>query len=140
MPFTLRSGKALPADRAEVVVHFRDVPHPTFAARAGSTPNVLRLRLRPPAAAIGININAEGDLFGLTDATLSAELPTPRLSAYAGLVRDVLAGDVTLSIGPDEAEEAWRVMQAVVDGWNAGAAPLREYPAGSTVPDRWQTV
>lgn len=140
VPFTLRSGKALPADRAEVVVHFRDVPHPTFAARAGSTPNVLRLRLRPPAAAIGININAEGDLFGLTDATLSAELPTPRLSAYAGLVRDVLAGDVTLSIGPDEAEEAWRVMQAVVDGWNAGAAPLREYPAGSTVPDRWQTV
>ena len=62
--FTPRSGKVLPADRVEVVVHFRDVPHPTFAARAGSTPNVLRLHLRPPAAAIGININAKGDLFG----------------------------------------------------------------------------
>lgn len=31
---------------------------------------------------------------------------------------------------PDEAEEALRVMQAVVDGWNVGAAPLREYLAG----------
>jgi glucose-6-phosphate 1-dehydrogenase len=140
VPFTLRSGKAMPANRAEVIVRFRDVPHPTFAAPAGATPNVLRLRMRTrPSADIGININAEGDLFGLTGATLSADLPTPRLSAYAGLVRDVLAGDVMLSVGADEAEEAWRVMEAIGDGWAADVTPLRAYPAGSDVPDQWRT-
>jgi glucose-6-phosphate 1-dehydrogenase len=92
-----------------------------------------------PSADIGININAEGDLFGLTGATLSADLPTPRLSAYAGLVRDVLAGDVMLSVGADEAEEAWRVMEAIGDGWAADVTPLRAYPAGSDVPDQWRT-
>lgn len=140
VPFTLRSGKAMPADRAEVVVRFRQVPHPAFGDRDDCAANEVRLRLRPPAAEVGLNINAEGDLFGLTGVTLEAALPTPRLSAYAGLLRDVLAGDVTLSIGADEAEQAWRVMEPIVDGWADDIAPLRAYPAGSSTPDQWDTV
>lgn len=140
VPFTLRSGKAMPADRAEVVVRFRDVPHSLFADRDDCVPNEVRLRLRPPVAEIGLNINAEGDLFGLTGATLTADLPTPRLSAYAGLVRDVFARDVTLSVGAGEAEEAWRVMEPVVDGWSADVTPLHAYPAGSSAADQWDTV
>lgn len=31
-------------------------------------------------------------------------------------------------------------MEPIVDGWAGGAVPLRTYPAGSTVPDRWDTV
>lgn len=98
VPFTLQSGKAMPTRRAEIVVRLGDVPHPTFASQPGCAPNELRLRLRPPAAILGININASGDLLGLTRASLSPDLPTPELSAYAGLLRDVLAGDVTLSV------------------------------------------
>lgn len=140
VPFTLRSGKALPRSRAEVVVRFREVPHRTFAAQPGCMPNELHLRLQPPGASLGININAEGELMSLTRTQLSADLPAPRFSAYAGLLRDVLEGDVTLSVGGEESEEAWRIMQPIVDGWAAGAVPLRSYPAGSTVPDRWDTT
>lgn len=139
VPFTLRSGKAMPADRADVIVHLRAVPHPAFGARGDSEPNVVRVQLRPPAAAVGINVNAEGDLFALTGTTLTADLPTPRLSAYAGLVRDVLRGDVTLSVGADEAEEAWRVMEPIVDGWASDLTPLHAYAAGSSTPDGWDT-
>lgn len=140
VPFTLRSGKALRDTRAEVVVRFREVPHRTFATQPGCMPNELRLRLHPPAASLGININAEGELMNLTRTQLSADLPAPRFSAYAGLLHDVLAGDVTLSVGGEEAEEAWRIMQPIVDGWASDATPLRSYPAGSTVPDQWNTV
>ena len=140
VPFTLRSGKALPTTHAEVVVRFRAVPHRTFARQPGCGPNELRLCLEPPAASLGININAEDELLRLTRAELSADLPTPRFSAYAGLLRDVLDSDLTLSVGGEEAEEAWRIMQPIIDGWAAGATPLRSYPAGSTVPDEWDTV
>ncbi len=137
VPFTLRSGKAMANDRAEVVVSFRDVPHPVFAGQPGSAPNLLRVRLRPPAAIVGLNVNAEGELLNLVRTELGADLPTPSFSAYAGLLRDVLRGDVTLSVGGDEAEEAWRIMEPIADAWADGAVPLRDYPAGSDLPDQW---
>jgi glucose-6-phosphate 1-dehydrogenase len=49
---------------------------------------------------------------------------------------DVLRGDRTLSIRADEAEEAWRIVEPVLDAWHHGAVPLDEYPAGSFGPDR----
>ena len=45
----------------------------------------------------------------------------------------------TLSVRDDEAQECWRVVDAVLAGWRTGAVPLREYPAGSAgpVPAGW---
>lgn len=39
-----------------------------------------------------------------------------------------------LSIRADEAEESWRVVTPVLEGWSRGLAPLEEYDAGSSGP------
>jgi hypothetical protein len=35
-----------------------------------------------------------------------------------------------LFIRGDEAEEAWRIIDPVMNAWSAGDVPLQEYPAG----------
>ena len=50
------------------------------------------------------------------------------------MLLDILNGGSALSVRGDEAEEAWRVVTPVLDGWADGAVPLEEYPAGSAGP------
>ena len=47
---------------------------------------------------------------------------------------DILTGDSTLSVKGDEAEEAWRALTPVLEGWAEDRVPLQEYPAGSEGP------
>ena len=134
VPFTLRSGKAQGATRAEVVIHLCQVPHAVFADVEDCTPNVLRIRLDPPALEADLNINDQGDLIGLEPVTLDTGLPEPPRTPYASLILDVLRGDPTLAVRGDEAEQAWRIMQPIVDAWADDAVEMRTYPAGTT-PD-----
>ena len=134
VPFRLRSGKALSADRAEVVVRFREVPHLVFGQGHEPQPNVLRLALDPDSIDLEVNLNGAGDPFDLDVAHLSASLAAQEVSAYGRLLLDIVEGDPTLSIRGDEAEEAWRIIDAIIAAWEAGAAPLVEYPAGSAGP------
>ena len=132
VPFTLRSGKAQGANRAEIVIHLRQVPYPVFADVEDCTPNVLRIRLDPPALEADLNINDEGDLIGLEPVTLDTALPEPPRPPYASLILDVLRGDPTLAVRGDEAEQAWRIMQPVVDAWADDVVEMRTYEAGTT--------
>jgi glucose-6-phosphate 1-dehydrogenase len=66
--------------------------------------------------------------------TLSANMQPAELPAYGRILLDVLSGNSALSIRADEAEEAWRVLTPVLDGWSRGVAPLEEYDAGSSGP------
>jgi glucose-6-phosphate 1-dehydrogenase len=134
VPFTLRSGKALASHHAEVVIHLRQVPHAVFAGLDECRPNVVRLGMLPPRLEADLNVNDEGDLIGLQHATLDTALPTAPRPAYAGLLLDVLRSDPSLAIRGDEAEEAWRIMQPILDAWADDVVPLRTYEAG-TNPD-----
>jgi glucose-6-phosphate 1-dehydrogenase len=58
----------------------------------------------------------------------------PELPAYGRILLDVLCGNSALSIRADEAEEAWRVLTPVLDGWSRDLVPLTEYDAGSSGP------
>ena len=62
------------------------------------------------------------------------QLAPQALPAYARLLLDIIEGDPTLSIRADEAEESWRIVEPILDGWAAGLVPLGEYPAGSVGP------
>jgi glucose-6-phosphate 1-dehydrogenase len=132
VPFVLRSGKAQHTDRAEAVIHLREVPHAVFAGNPACRPNVLRIGLEPPTLSANININDDSELIGLEPVTLETALPAPPRPAYASLIRDVLAGDATLAVRGDEAEEAWRIMQPILDAWAQDVVPLQSYPAGTT--------
>lgn len=133
VPFRLRSGKALGVARREVVVRFRPVPHLAFAEEQPE-PDVLRIRLDPDSIALEINLNGAGDPFDLERRVLDIDLPPAELSAYGLLLREMLAGDASLSISDVEAEESWRIVEPVLAAWAAGEVPLREYAAGSDGP------
>jgi glucose-6-phosphate 1-dehydrogenase len=136
VPFRLRSGKALGADRHEIAVWFKPVPHLAFVAGEGADPlpDVLRLHLDPDGITLELNINGPGDPFDLERRALEVDLPPRQLSAYGLLLQEMLAGRTSLSISAVEAEESWRIVEPVLAAWRAGDAPLLEYPAGSDGP------
>lgn len=134
VPFVLRTGKALAEDRHEVVIRFREVPRFGFGHRREPAPNVLRFDLDEDRIDLRLNATAPGAAFDLEPATLTASLAPQEIPAYGRLLLDVLEGDVTLSIRDDEAEEAWRIVEPILEAWSEGAVPLSEYPAGSEGP------
>jgi glucose-6-phosphate 1-dehydrogenase len=131
--FLLRTGKAMAEDRKEVVVHFRPVPHPMFQQQ-GAIPNQLRFGLEPEGLRLELTGTGPGVESSLVPLTLTAEIEPSVLPPYARILLDVLSGESALSIRADEAEQSWRVLTPVLDGWSRSLAPLQEYDAGSTGP------
>jgi glucose-6-phosphate 1-dehydrogenase len=135
--FRLRTGKALAHDRKEIVVHFRPVPHHPFDQPAGPATNVLRFGLNPESLSLELTGTGPAPTLSLVPLVLTAEMQPPELPAYGRILLDVLRGDATLSIRADEAEEAWRIVTPVLEGWSRSLAPLEEYEAGSGgLPER----
>jgi glucose-6-phosphate 1-dehydrogenase len=134
--FLLRTGKALARRRKQLVVRFRAVPHLPLAEN-GAVPaaNQLRIGLDGPYdLELSVTGTSAGPPSQLVPLTLTAPLPVTELPAYSRVLLDVLAGDSTLSIRGDEAEQAWRVLTPVMEGWADNLVPLEEYPAGSAGP------
>jgi glucose-6-phosphate 1-dehydrogenase len=135
VPFVLRGGKALSRFRAEIAVHFKAVPHLAFQRAGDPQPNVLRVRLGPDRITLNLNVNGPYDPFDLEQIELSADFaPQEFFSAYERLFLDLLEGNTTLFVRADEAEEAWRVSEPILEAWEQGLVPLLEYPAGSSGP------
>lgn len=130
--FVLRAGKALQARRKGVEVLFR--------ASAGLDPDGGRTLLW-----IGVDGPTNVALRGPNGEIEPPPQPTPvslvggrpgdpQLGPYAHVLRDILSGGSNLAVGGAEAEEAWRVLTPVINGWSRGLVPLEEYPAGSAGP------
>lgn len=134
--FRLRTGKALAADRKEVVVHFRPVPHLPIDTPQEPSPNLLRFGLEPEDLTLELTSAGPHTRFSLVPMILRARHDPAELPAYGRLLLDVLTGETALSIRADEAEASWRVLSPVLDAWAKGAVPLAEYPAGSSGPTR----
>jgi glucose-6-phosphate dehydrogenase-like protein len=58
--------------------------------------------------------------------------------AYGRLLQDVFDRNAALSIGGDEAEQSWRIVDPVLAAWAADRVPPEEHPADSAGPSaRW---
>jgi glucose-6-phosphate 1-dehydrogenase len=114
--FVLRAGKALARRRKLVLLRFRGGNELELGVDG---PNDVVLRLAGAAS---------------EPLELSAPAPGDGLPPYANVLLDVLGGTSVLSVGGDEAEQAWRVVAPVLAAWQAGEVPLEEYPAGSAGP------
>jgi glucose-6-phosphate 1-dehydrogenase len=132
VPFTLRSGKALKADLAEIAIHFRPLPRYLLAQWPGVEPNALRIGLREPYVRLTTTLN--GPERTAESRELEARSTAPRFTAYAHLVQEMLKGDPMLFITSHEAEEAWRIIDPVMNAWTLGDVPILEYPAGGEPP------
>jgi len=121
--FLLRAGKALRCRRKMAIVRFRST---------GDLVNELRIGIdHPDDVSLQLTGGAPESPAPLM---LSASPPGSDLPAYGRVLLDVLQGGSTLSIRSDEAEEAWRIVTPVLEGWANDAVQLEEYPAGSAGP------
>jgi glucose-6-phosphate 1-dehydrogenase len=132
VPFTLRSGKALPDNAAEIAVHFRPLPRYLLDRWPGVEPNVLRLGLTEPYVRLGTTLN--GPNRTAESHELAVRTSEAGHTAYANLILNMLNCDATLFIRGDEAEESWRIIDPVMNAWRSDAVPLQEYAAGEAPP------
>lgn len=132
VPFTMRSGKALEADSAEIAIHFRSLPGYLLDRWPGVEPNVLRIGLTDPYVRLATTLN--GPERTAESRELEARSTAPRFEAYAHLLEEMLRSDPMLFIRGDEAEEAWRIIDPVMQAWTADEVPMQEYAAGKRPP------
>ncbi|HUI06417.1 MAG TPA: glucose-6-phosphate dehydrogenase [Verrucomicrobiae bacterium] len=140
VPFYLRHGKRLPKGVAEIAVQFKAPPAVLFAADSrGPLPsNVLVLRIQPDEGiAIRMNAKVPGAAMNLQpvkmDFRYGGSFGARSPDAYERLLRDAIIGDSTLFIRRDETECSWSIMDAILEGWQAGAAPV-PYESGTWGP------
>jgi glucose-6-phosphate 1-dehydrogenase len=140
VPFYLRTGKRLAKRVSEIAIRFRRTPHLIFRrSDTGLMPNVLLIRIQPDEG-ISLTVAAKepGPDLKLGPVTLDfkynevfgGEPP----EAYERLLLDVIHGDATLYARGDWVEQAWGLLQPIIDAWSATPAGLPLYEAGSWGP------
>jgi glucose-6-phosphate 1-dehydrogenase len=130
VPFFIRAGKSLPVTCTEVVVRLRSPPA-VFPQRKTAS-NYVRFRISPDTTvAMGLTVMDEKET-GTGD---GAELQASRhagpkeMDAYERVLGDALAGDRALFAREDYVEEAWRIVDPILED-HALPAPAT-YQAGS---------
>jgi glucose-6-phosphate 1-dehydrogenase len=139
VPFILRSGKAIGDARQEIILTFRDVPHLPIGFSGPSRKAQLRIGIvNPGLLSLDVVLNGRGDPFDLEWETLTAEFEASGMTAYGEVLAELCAGDPTLSVRGDIAEDCWRIVAPVIAAWRKNAVPLDTYPAGTTGPKSWR--
>lgn len=143
VPFYLRSGKSMAKKLTEVVITFKRTPHCLFRDRfdkGGHPPNQIVINIQPDE---GIRLRFEGKVPGLgmkiksvvMDFDYVAQFKSKPPEAYAALLLDAMRGDQTLFKHRDEIENAWSVVQPVLDYWADNPQDdLPNYAAGTWGP------
>jgi glucose-6-phosphate 1-dehydrogenase len=141
VPVYIRTGKRLPKRVTEVALQFHNVPHLPFTAQesSGLHPNALILRIQPDEGiTLRFGAKVPGQAFEVRDVLMdfsygAAFLEEPP-EAYERLLLDAMVGDPTLFIRSDEVEQAWRIVDPILEAWQDRASPLAHYSAGSWGP------
>ena len=136
VPFFLRTGKRLAKKVSRVVVTFRQPPAAVFNPFivCGMECNRLEIALQPNE---GFNLYFQTKIpgEGMHLATQNmrfryADVFGPLPEAYQTLMLDVMRGDRTMFVSSQEVEEAWRLLDPVLDG----SHPVHPYAAGTWGP------
>jgi glucose-6-phosphate 1-dehydrogenase len=144
VPFYLRTGKALATRTTEIAVNFKRAPFTIFRG----TPvehlprNFMILRIQPNEG-IDLRINAKvpGPSVRIgsvgMDFAYKDYFDVPASTGYETLIYDCMIGDATLFQRADTIEAGWRVVQPVLDHWQARGKKreLQMYPAGGWGPE-----
>ena len=132
VPFYIRAGKCLPVTATEVIATLREPP-PIFLKNP-LPPNYFRFRVSPGLAiAVGAHVKVAGDgMQGEAVELLVSESADPhQMQAYEELLGDALDGNSSRFARQDYVEEAWRIVDPVLDN----ATPVHAYAPGSWGPE-----
>jgi glucose-6-phosphate 1-dehydrogenase len=143
VPFYLRSGKALARKTSEIIIEFQRPPHLMFHLPEGSdfTPNILSLCIQPDE---GIHLRFEAKVPDSDQEMRSVDMDFHYHSSFDGslpeayerLLLEALEGDASLFTRSDSIDAAWRLLDPLLQGWEAqNEPPLETYPVGSWGPE-----
>lgn len=144
VPFYIRTGKRLPTQVSEVVIHFRPSPQRLFKTADGTihSDNQLILRIQPDEGILlktGMKVPGSGyEVKSVNMDFHYSDLNDHYIpGAYERLILDCMAGDNMLFMQGIAVEETWKFVQPILDYWanDAEEVPLHGYPAGSWGPD-----
>jgi glucose-6-phosphate 1-dehydrogenase len=129
VPFYWRSGKRMAKKLGEVAFHF----HPNFS---GIKPTVLGLEIAPnPGIKIELITKAKGP--GIRLESVNWELPFENdiIDGHARLLVDCLRGDYSLASSPEFAIASWKLLDPVLQAWEADrSSEIPQYAAGTDGP------
>jgi glucose-6-phosphate 1-dehydrogenase len=136
VPFFIRTGKHLPVTQTELRLVFRRPPRLGFHAEVSRLPEPGQLIVKlDPSTGVRLLLEAQrGDTrqpeqisMDMEFAREGGEGPAP----YEVLLHDAMLGNSTRFTRQDGVEEAWRVMQPLLDS----PPPVHPYAVGSWGPD-----
>jgi glucose-6-phosphate 1-dehydrogenase len=131
VPFYIRAGKNLPVTCTEVVG--RLLRPPTVLREGATFPNHLRFRISPEMTiAVGATVMGQDETMqGETVEIVAGSHPAPEeMEAYERVLGDAMAGDPTHFAREDYVEEAWRIVDPVLNP----DTPIYEYAKGTWGP------
>ncbi len=140
VPFYLRTGKHMSDRLTEIAIRFKRAPLSTFQTTDVDelAANWLVIHIQPEEGiSLQFDVKKPGPDVKLATVKMHFAykdfFPHEPNVGYETLLYDVMIGDATLFNRADMVEDAWRVVQPVLDAWSAGGAPAR-YESGSAGP------
>ena len=141
VPFYVRTGKHLSARNTEIAICFKPAPYTAFQ----HTPvdrlraNWLVLRIQPnEGISLQFEVKRRGPDVELAPVKMDFRyddwFPKEPNVGYETLIHDVIQGDPTLFMRADMVEQAWRIVQPVLDAWAADTSEPAIYESGSDGP------
>ncbi|MDV7103552.1 glucose-6-phosphate dehydrogenase [Vibrio sp. TH_r3] len=136
VPFYVRTGKRLPTRVTEVVIHFKNTPHPVFGINAPE--NKLIIRIQPDEGILlSFGLKKPGAGFEAKEVSMDFHYDdleeSNMLTAYERLILDCMKGDATLFARSDAVEACWEFVQPILD-YKENLEHLFGYAAGTWGP------
>jgi glucose-6-phosphate 1-dehydrogenase len=141
VPFYFRTGKHLSQRKTEIAIRFKQAPYAAFQDTPIDTlrANWLVLSIAPgEGISLQFEVKRPGPVVDLAAVRMDFRyddwFPTEPNVGYETLLYDVMIGDPTLFMNADMVEQAWRIVQPVLDDWAANKADFPDYDSGSDGP------
>ncbi len=141
VPFYIRTGKHLSQRVTEIAIRFKQAPFTPFQnTPVGCLPdNWLTVSIAPDeGVSLQFAVKRPGPVVDLAAVRMDFRdrdwFPGEPSVGYETLIYDVMMGDPTLFMRADMVEEAWRVVQPVLDAWAAEKGDIITYGSGSDGP------
>jgi glucose-6-phosphate 1-dehydrogenase len=143
VPFYVRTGKCLPTRVTEIVVHFKSTPQYLFKSNHKNVDenNILVFRIQPDEGILlKFGIKTPGTGFDKKSVNMDfhysdySDIYIPE--AYERLLLDAVNGDATLYPRSDSVDEAWKLVDPILEEWKTNKKlKLYGYPAGTWGPE-----
>ncbi len=154
VPFYIRTGKRMPSQLTEIVIHLKATPFSMFKGQCtGPSCNKLIIRIQPEESiALQFGLKSPGIGYNVKQVMMNfkysdlAQTYIP--SAYERLLLDAMQGDSSLFIRGDMVEATWRFIDPVLKHFKENKSiKLYGYPActwgpmeaDALIPEGWNT-